>query len=298
VRVVSFLPAGTEIVHALGAGDLLVGRSHECDYPAGVASLPIVSRPALELEGLSSGETDRAVADKLASGDSLYLIDEKLLRELEPDVILTQDLCKVCAPSGNELSRAVRDFSPRPEILFLTPRSIQEIRQNVLDTGTAVGRVPEARALVTDIDQRLLAVRNALTGVEPRRMVFLEWTDPPFCAGHWVPEMIEIAGGMDSLGMPNGDSRRVSWDDVVSSRPEVIVVSPCGYRLEQSAALAGALPDTGDATVFAVDANAYYARPGPRVAEAVELLAHLLHPSIMAWNGPDTPFRLIKAGRG
>lgn len=293
-RIVSFLPAGTEIAHALGAGADLVGRSHECDFPPGVEKLPIVSRPSLALEGLSSEDTDRAVAEHMASGASMYLIDEVLLRELAPDVILTQNLCKVCAPSGNELSRAVRDFPSNPEILFLTPRTVAEIEQNILDVGNALGRADAAQALVASNRERIANVAASVSGAPHRRVVFLEWTEPLFCGGHWVPEMVQMAGGHDPLGRPGADSQRMSWDDVRAAVPEMLIVSPCGYRLEQSIELARALPDVGGAEVYAVDANAYYARPGPRVAEAVELLAHLFHPTRFLWKHAHKPWALIR----
>lgn len=296
-RIVSFLPAGTEIVSALGAGAELVGRSHECDFPPGVETLPVVSRPSLALEGLTAEETDRAVAEQVASGASMYLIDEALLRRLEPDVILTQDLCKVCAPSGNELSRAVRNFERVPEILFLTPHTIAEIEQNVLDVGRALGRGDAANTVVRANRDKLARIRDAVSGAPPRRVVFLEWTDPLFCAGHWVPEMLAIAGGEDPLGRPGADSVRITLDEVRAARPEVVIVSPCGYRLEQAEELARALPDLGAAEVYAVDANAYFARPGPRIAEAVALLAHLLHPDRVGPPAP-APWLVPDDGRG
>jgi iron complex transport system substrate-binding protein len=292
-RIVSFLPAGTEMVHALGAGSELVGRSHECDYPTSVTSLPIVSRPALDLDGASPEEIDLAVAQQMDSGETLYTIDEVLLRDLRPDVILTQNLCRVCAPSGDELIRAVRKFSLQPEVLFLTPRSIGEIEDNVLEVGRAIGRIQEAKALVRSNHARLAGVRTAIKNVPRRRVVFLEWTDPLFCGGHWVPEMISLAGGEDPLGRPGEDSVRMDWDDVANARPEVIIVSPCGYRLERSVELARQMRQVSDAEVYAVDANAYFARPGPRVVEGVELLAHLFHPDLVLWSHVDQPWERI-----
>jgi iron complex transport system substrate-binding protein len=292
-RIVSFLPAGTEMVHSLGAGSELVGRSHECDYPSSVTSLPIVSRPALDLDGASPEAIDAAVAERMGSGDTLYSIDEVLLRDLRPDVILTQNLCRVCAPSGDELTRAVRKFTLRPEVLFLTPRSIREIENNILDVGRAIGRLNEAESLVGTNRNRLAVVRSAVKDAPRRRAVFLEWTEPLFCGGHWVPEMISLAGGEDPLGRAGEDSVRMDWDDVVNARPEVIIVSPCGYRLERSTELARQMPRVRGAEVYAVDANAYFARPGPRVVEGVELLAHLFHPDLVPWSHRDQPWARI-----
>ena len=292
-RIVSFLPAGTEMVHALGAGSELVGRSHECDYPTSVTSLPIVSRPALDLDGASPEEIDLAVAQRMESGDTLYAIDEVLLRDLRPDVILTQNLCRVCAPSGDELTRAVREFSPQPEVLFLTPRTIGEIENNIVDVGRAIGRQEEALALVRSNQERLARVSAAVQNAPRRRAVFLEWTDPLFCGGHWVPEMISLAGGEDPLGRPGEDSVRMDWDDVAGAGPEIIIVSPCGYRLSRSVELAREMRRVPGAEVYAVDANAYFARPGPRAVEGVELLAHLLHPDIVSWPHIDRPWEKI-----
>jgi iron complex transport system substrate-binding protein len=293
-RIVSFLPAGTEMVHALGAGAELVGRSHECDYPASVTRLPVVSRPSLNLDGASPGEIDRAVADSIGIGDTLYTIDEVLLRDLKPDVILTQNLCRVCAPSGDELTRAVRKFDLRPEVLFLTPRNISEIVENILAVGSAIGRTVEAESLVRDHEERLAVVRAAVASAPARRVVFLEWTEPLFCGGHWVPEMISLAGGADPLGRPGEDSVRMEWDDVAKAAPEMIIVSPCGYRLGRAAELARKMPRVSDAAVYAVDANAYFARPGPRVVEGVELLAHLFHPELFPWPHAVQPWEKIR----
>ena len=282
------------MVHALGAGSELVGRSHECDYPTSVTSLPVVSRPALDLDNASPAAIDLAVAERMENGDTLYTIDEVLLRNLRPDVILTQNLCRVCAPSGDELTRAVRKFSLQPEVLFLTPRNIGEIEDNIVDVGRAIGRLEEAEALVRSNKERLARVRAAVASAPRRRVVFLEWTDPLFCGGHWVPEMISIAGGEDPLGRPGEDSVRMDWDDVVNARPEIIIVSPCGYRLERSVELARQLRRAPGAALYAVDANAYFARPGPRVVEGVELLAHLFHPDLAPWRHVDQPWERIR----
>ena len=293
-RIVSFLPAGTEMVHALGAGRDLVGRSHECDSPSSVETLPVVSRPSLILDDASPEAIDRAVADQMKSGDTLYRIDEVLLRDLRPDVILTQNLCRVCAPSGDELTRAVRKFELQPEVLFLTPRNIAEIIENIVAVGRAIGRPDEAASLVRDHEERLATVRAAVANAPARRVVFLEWTEPLFSGGHWVPEMISLAGGNDPLGRPGEDSVRMDWDDVAKVQPEMIIVSPCGYRLERAAGLARKMPQISDATVYAVDANAYFARPGPRVVEGVELLAHLFHPDLVRWSHAGQPWERIR----
>lgn len=289
-RIVSFLPAATEITFALGAGADLVGRSHECDYPPEVRALPVVSKPALSLDGLSQHDIDRAVASHLATGESLYQVDEALLDQLSPDLVFTQDLCQVCAPSGNELSRALQDLNKPPQVLSLTPRNFAEIEQNILSIGDATGRTDAAHRLVEDGRARIARVKEAVGRASPRRITFLEWTEPLFCAGHWVPEMIAAAGGDDPLGEAGADSRRMTWDDVCASSPEMIIVAPCGYGLDQAMAVASRLPRVTDAEIYAVDANAYFARPGPRVAEGVELLGHLFHPELFAWAHEHRPW--------
>jgi iron complex transport system substrate-binding protein len=293
VRVVSFLPAATEIAYALGAGDCLVGRSHECDYPPQVKELPVVSRPSLPIDQLAQSEIDAAVSEKLASGQSLYLVDERLLKQLRPDFVFTQDLCQVCAPSGNELTRALAEMSPRPTMIWLTPRNLSEIEENILSIGDATGTAEAATKLVERNRRRIERVQQAVRGARPRRVVFLEWIDPFFCAGHWVPEMIAAAGGIDPIGQAGADSHRMTWDDVITAEPEVIFVAPCGYGLADSMKLANDLRNRTSATVYAVDANAYFARPGPRVAEGIELLAHILHPELFVWPHAHTPWSRV-----
>ena len=289
-RIVSFLPAATEIACALGARDELVGRSHECDYPAGVETLPVVSRPALAIDTMSQNEIDSAVSSQLAEGASLYRVDEILLRDLAPDIVFTQDLCQVCAPSGTELTRALRELPSRPEVLWLTPRTIEEIEQNILDIGKVTGRLLEAESLIADNRERIGRVSSAVSEAKRRRVAFLEWTDPLFCPGHWVPEMIALAGGDDPLGRRGGDSQRITWDSVAAGTPEIVVVAPCGYNLDRAREAAESIPALPGARVIAVDANAYFARPGPRVAEGIELLAHLFHPDLFHWPHDTRPW--------
>jgi iron complex transport system substrate-binding protein len=275
-RIVSFLPAATEIAHALGAGGDLVGRSHECDYPADVCGLPIVSRPALSRDGLTQSEIDAVVTAQMRSGESLYVVDERLLNDLAPDVILTQDLCQVCAPSGNELTRALASMPSRPEVVYLTPRTLAEIDDNIIAVGGAIGRAGEARALVERNQARVARLRDASRNAVRRpRVSFLEWTDPLFCAGHWVPEMIDIAGGVDRLARAGEDSVRISWADVHAWSPEIVIVAPCGFGLSEARQLAHELPPIPGARIVPVDANAYFARPGPRYVDGIELLTRI-----------------------
>ena len=295
-RIVSFLPSATEMIYALGLGDRLMGVTHECDYPPEVAGKPIVVRNALPLESMSLSEIDSAVTERLRNGLSLYRVDEVLMREISPDLILTQDLCQVCAPSGNEVSQLLKVLSPKPEILWLTPKSLEQIFANLLDLGKATGRLQRAEELIVAGRTRLekVAARTRLASSRPR-VFCMEWVDPVYCCGHWVPEMVGIAGGNDELGRKGGDSVRIRWKDVLQWRPEVVIVMPCGCDLAKAADQARQLsaypgwvdlPAVRENRVHAVDANSYFARPGPRVVEGTELLAHLLHPNLFEWKGP------------
>jgi iron complex transport system substrate-binding protein len=306
-RIVSFLPSATEIAFTLGLGDQLLGVTHECDYPPEARNKTIVVRNVLPIETMTQGEIDRAVAERIHSGQSLYQIDENLLRELDPDLILTQNLCQVCAPSGNEVSQVLNALTRKPEILWMTPRSLAEIEQNIRDLGTATGRSTEAEELIGNGRARLdqIAARVADVSVRPR-VFCMEWLDPVYCSGHWVPEMVTIAGGVDHPGKAGAESVRITWDEVIEWAPEVMVIAPCGFNLEQVLAQAANLhsykgwsdlPAVKNGRVFAVDANSYFARPGPRVVEGTELLAHLIHPDLFTWNGPANAFaRLHKTG--
>ena len=297
LRIVSFLPSATEIACALGLSESLLGITHECDYPPEVRTKPVVVRNVLPIEQMSQGEIDRAVAERMRAGLSLYQIDEPLLRELAPDLILTQDLCQVCAPSGNEVSQVLKSLPKTPQILWMTPRSLNEIFDTVRDLGAATGRTSEAEALVNECTSRLEALSDRMSQATTRPRVFcMEWLDPVFASGHWVPELVKIADGVDELGSERGESVRVSWDDVAAYVPEIVAIMPCGFNLQQTMKQIWSvfgrygsgsgrshfldLPAIKNNRVYAVDANSYFARPGPRVVEGAELLARLIHPEL------------------
>ena len=305
LRIVSFLPAATEMICSLGLDEQLVGISHECDYPPEVRNKPVVVRPALPLEGMSQREIDEAVTRLLREGRSLYVVDEELLRELSPDLIVTQDLCQVCAPSGNELVQAVKSLAKTPHVLSLTPKSLDGIFQNIREIGVATDRVRDAETLIEASRARLeqITVIAETSGGRPR-VFCIEWLDPVYCSGHWVPEMVEIAGGLDSLSRRRADSVRIPWEEVQRWQPEVLILMPCGYRLNKILELVpqvfaypgwSDLPAVRNGRVFAVDANAFFARPGPRVVEGTALLAHLIHPELFVWNGAGDAFASISA---
>jgi iron complex transport system substrate-binding protein len=303
-RIVSFLPSATEMVYALGLGNQLMGITHECDYPSEAQTKPIVVRSILPVETMTQREIDTAVTARLHDGLSLYQVDEALMRGIAPDLILTQDLCQVCAPSGNEVTQLLQSLTSKPQILWLTPKSLDQVFENVRDLGVATDRSSQAEALIAAGRVRLEKIAAATRHLSDRPRVFcMEWMDPVYCCGHWVPEMVRIAGGKDELGREGTDSVRIPWDDVLRWAPEVLIVMPCGFHMEKAAEQAEKLfaysgwfdiPAVQKDRVYAVDANSYFARPGPRVVEGTELLAHLLHPGLFEWQGPPGAFRKLE----
>jgi iron complex transport system substrate-binding protein len=302
-RIVSFLPSATEMACALGLADQLVGITHECDYPPEVLGKSVVVSSALPIERMSQPEIDAAVAQRMRDGLSLYQVDEKLLRELAPDMILTQNLCQVCAPSGNEVAQVLKVLPSRPEILWLTPNTLEEIFDNLRELGEATGRSKMAEQLIASGRERLDKLALVTRNLTWRPRVFcMEWLDPVYCSGHWVPEMVELAGGVDRLARAGADSVRIPWNDVLEWAPEVLIITPCGLNLdqviEQTPSLLeypgwSGLPAVRNGRVYAVDANSYFARPSLRVVEGTELLAHLIHPDLFTWQGPASAFARI-----
>jgi iron complex transport system substrate-binding protein len=290
-RIVSLVPNGTEILFALGAGDRVVGVSHECDHPPEARALPQLTGSALTAD-LTASEIDRAVSEQLASGESLYTLDDRRIEELAPDLLVTQELCPVCAVSTGQVSEAVAPLVECPEILTLDPKTLGGVLEDIRTVGRAVGLEERAEELVAELESRLEAVRERRAGRPRPRVLALEWLDPPFLGGHWVPEMIEIAGGVDAAGVAPGEvSRPVTWDELVETGgfgADVIVAMPCGFdeagaRRQVEILEAGARGDdwrglpavlSGRAgSVVAVDANGCFSRPGPRLVEGVERLA-------------------------
>jgi iron complex transport system substrate-binding protein len=287
VRIVSFLPSATEIAFSLGLGEEIVGVSHECDYPPEARTRPAVVHCAISLDDMTPAEIDSAVSTQLRVGESIYAVDTELLKTLQPDLLLAQDLCEVCAPSGNETERALHALGGKARVLTLAPRSLREIHENLRQLAAVTDRESNAEELIASHNERLSRLARELRGAPRRRVFFLEWIDPIFCGGHWVAEMIELAGGIDGLARKGGDSVRVAFEDVVAWAPEVLIVSPCGAHLEsateQARCLLGdtrwsMLPAVQEGEVYAVDATSYFARPGPRIFDGIELLANILHP--------------------
>ncbi len=281
MRIVSLLPSTTEILFAIGAGEDVVGVTFECDHPVEARSRRIVSSTALP-EGLSPSEIDASVAAALARGENLYRLDAGALSGLDADLVVTQDLCAVCAVDVSVVSDALAHLGCTADVLTIDPHTLDEVLESVLTLGAATGHEGEASALVASLHDRLDAVRARVAGRDRPRVVVLEWTDPPFAPGHWLPEMVVAAGGEPVLGAAGQKSVRTTWDAVHAARPDVIVCAPCGYDRAGAQAQADSLVSAGvlpaGTPVHAVDANGSWARPGPRLVDGVEELAAILHP--------------------
>jgi iron complex transport system substrate-binding protein len=280
MRIVSLLPSATEILFALGLGDEVVGVTFECDFPSEARTKRIVSTSALPA-GLSPAEIDVAVKERIAAGEDLYRLDRDAFADLDPTLVVTQDLCAVCAVDVTEVDDALAFLGCRAEVLTLDPMTLEEVLESVRTVGSATGTADRAEDIVAACRARLAAVASAVHGVPRRRALVLEWTDPAFTAGHWVPDLVTAAGGEALLGRPGGRSVGVDWGTVATCSADVVIVAPCGFRLNGSVALAeqtvaaGVLPS--DAEVWAVDADAFVVRPGPRVIDGVETFASILH---------------------
>jgi iron complex transport system substrate-binding protein len=285
VRICSFLPSATEIVAELGFADSLVGVSEECRWPPEVVGKPVVTAARIDPARMSSREIDEAVRASVRDGRSLYAVDAELIEALAPDLVVTQDLCAVCAVSSGELETAC---PVGVEVLALDPRTLSEVAESVRVLARRLGAPERGREVAARMENEIEQAAASVRGLERRRVFFAEWIDPPFCAGHWLPEMIELAGGEDVLGRAGEPSRTTSWDEVLALEPELVIVGPCGFGVEEAAARAADLELPCPAV--AVDGDAYYSRPAPRLAAGVRQLAHLLHPDAAPDPGlPATP---------
>jgi iron complex transport system substrate-binding protein len=285
MRIASLVPSATEMLFALGLGESVVGVTHECDFPPAAAALPHLTATVLPA-GLSAGEIDTAVKEIVGEGRALYSLDEERLAELEPDLIVTQAVCDVCAVSYEDVVAVASRLPGAPRVLQQDPSGLAEVLDDVTALGSAADAPQLAADLRADLEARLALVGTAVAGAPRPRIVALEWLDPPFLGGHWIPEMIEIAGGEDVAGRRGEKSPEVAWESLPELTPEAVVVMPCGWYLEDSRAQAldhaERIAGLGAERVFAVDAASTYSRPGPRLVDGVELLAHLFHPDRVA----------------
>jgi len=283
MRIASLVPSSTEMLFALGVGDSVVAVTHECDYPLGVEQLPHLTRSVIP-EGLDPGEIDRAVRERTGEGEALYTLDEETLDELDVDLIVTQAVCEVCAVSYEDVAEVAARLPGSPPVLRQDPSTLEETLDDVTRLGGAAGVPEEASRLRSELEGRLAGVRAAVAGAERPRVLALEWLDPPFTAGHWVPEMIAAAGGESVAGRAGEKSAETRWEELGGLNPDVVVVMPCGWYAEDSLAQAtahrGEIEALGAARVYAVDAASSFSRPGPRLIDGTELLAHLIHPGL------------------
>jgi iron complex transport system substrate-binding protein len=302
VRICSLVPAATEALFAIGLGDRVVGVTHECDFPPEAAMRLSVTASALDLSDLTSAEIDRAVSESVLDGRPLYAIDEAVWGEIEPDIVVTQELCAVCAVSRDEVAGVVTARGVDAELLDFSPATLNEVLTSIVGLGTRLGADGAADELTAGMRSRLERVRAALAEVETSpRVFFCEWLEPPYVGGHWVPDMISLAGGTDVAGMVGEPSFKIRWEDVAAREPDVVVIAPCGFDLDRtleeviplelSAHLLGT-PARQESRVFAVDGNAYFSRAGPRLVDGVELLAFLLHPE--AYSDQGLPWSRIR----
>jgi iron complex transport system substrate-binding protein len=287
MRIVSLLPSTTEILFAVGAGDDVVGVTFECDFPEEARSRHIVSLSTLP-ENLSAAEIDAAVKSRMSAGEDLYRLDERALDGLDPDLVVTQDLCAVCAVAVDSVDAALDHLGCRAEVLTIDPMTLEAVLDSITALGAATGNDARAGELVDSLRSRLDAVRVAVGGRPRPRVAVIEWTDPLFCAGHWVPDMIEAAGALSVLGEGGANSYQVDAQALRDAAPDVVVVAPCGYRLGGATDLARELHASGvvplAAQLWAVDADAMFVRPGPRLVDGVEVLAGIVHPEAIEPN--------------
>ncbi|MFA5896705.1 MAG: cobalamin-binding protein [Thermoplasmata archaeon] len=299
MRIVSLLPAATEICFALGLGPDVVGVSPECDYPPAALDKRVVSRVLMDYEGKTSAETSRMVGERLETGGALYEVDEAALRELEPDLILTQGLCEVCAPSIGDVKDVASRLPKKPEVLSLDPHGLRDLLEDIRRVGKACGAEEAAEASIAGLRERMAAIALRTTKIQRRpKVLCLEWLDPLFLAGHWVPEMVELAGGTNVIAVPGEKSRRVEPKGVVMASPDVAILMPCGFHMDrtikEAPTVAGRpwwsdLPAARREQVWLVDGSSYFNRPGPRVVDGLEILAHILHPQEFpkTWSSKD-----------
>lgn len=296
MRIASLVPSATETLFALGLGDDVVAVTHECDHPPGVADLPHLTKSVVP-EGLSAHEIDAAVRERTERGEAIYELDEDLLADLEPDLVVTQALCAVCAVSYDDVVAVAQRLDPAPKVIALDPKTLGEVLGDVRTLAQATDQKDAGVDLVARAAGRIDRVKLAVRDAPRPRVAAVEWFDPLFSAGHWTPQLVDYAGGVDVLGLPGEHSEERGWDELAAAEPEVVVAMPCGYDAERAREEAlGAREKLAEAApgarVVAVDAMAYFSRPGPRLIDGLELLAHILHPDLVP--APEPPARALE----
>jgi iron complex transport system substrate-binding protein len=289
MKICSLLPSATEVIALLGLHDELVGISHECDYPPSIRNVPIMVEPMIPPHGLASADIDKQVRQLVASGQRLYRLNDHLLRQAQPDLILSQDLCHVCAVTPDQLHDALCSMPRQPTVLTLNPSTVLDVIHDVVRIGDAAGRSAEGHRLAAHLRDRLETVHTRIQTISNRpRVVCIEWLSPLYIAGHWVPEMVQRAGGQDVLAQPGSPSRIVTWEEILAAAPDILIVMPCGFSVERTHTELFQLMQHTDQWrpspalaehTYLVDASSYFSRPGPRLIDGIELLAAILHPS-------------------
>ena len=304
MRICSLLPSATEIVCALGAGDRLVGVTHECDYPPEVLGLPAVTRSVTDLSDSSSRDIHNHVSNSIHEGSSIYQLDQGLLESLAPDMVLTQELCEVCAVSYTEMQRSTRLLQSNCQVVSLEPRGIDGVLESILQVGRLLDVAEAAGDVTSGLRHRIDLVGAATRSVQARpRVLALEWLEPPFVGGHWVPEMVGLAGGQDPFGQEGFPSYESTWKQIAEGDPEVVVVMVCGFDLPHTVEELGrmqmpkewaSLSAVRSGQVYAVDGSAYFSRPGPRVVDGLEILAEILHPELFPRRKPAEAWQRVE----
>jgi iron complex transport system substrate-binding protein len=296
------LPSATEIVCALGLADEIVAITHECDYPPEIRERPVVVHPLVDASFQTSREIDARVEAAVGRGESLYRIDLDALRAARPDVLITQDLCDVCALPSMDVDLVLGALPGSPTVLRLHPHTLADILNNIRTVGAATGREREAQRLVAHLEERIARVEEAVRGRERHRVFCMEWLDPPFCGGHWMPELVERAGGREVLGRPGRPSVRVDWSDIARAAPQVVVLTVCGFDVPRTQKEAHAivsrpewlgLPAVQAGRVYATDASSFFSRSGPRIVGGLEILGAILHPDAVTWRTPSGSWAVL-----
>lgn len=286
MRIVSFLPSATETLYELGAARELVGVTHECKYPQAARKKPRVIRPAFDPSAMTGVEIDRKIVELVRSGGDIYIVDDDALRKANPDLIVAQGLCEVCSPFTKEIGKAVRILGGSPDVLVLDPHDLDDILVSIMDVAEKVGRVKEGRKLVASLQRRIDAVREMEIKHRPK-VACIEWVDPLFTAGHWVPQMVEYAGGINGMSVAGEQSRRMDIDELARFDPDIIIIMPCGYGIRRTENEIKALKNNTKwnslravkgRKVYAVEAGSYFSKPGPRAVTGLEILAKIIHP--------------------
>lgn len=286
MHIVSFLPSATEMLYELGAGDQVLAVTHECNYPVEAKTKPKVIHSSFDPQKMSSQEIDNKVSELVSSGKDIYILDEQVLKKADPDLIVAQGICEVCSPYTREIDRAVTILGNKPEVLILDPKNLDEILQNVIQVGNKVSKQEQAKDFVAKLQKRIDNIKNTLKISRPKVMC-IEWLDPLFTAGHWVPQMVEIAGGINGISSTGEKSRRMQIDEIITFDPDIIILMPCGFDIDRTILEYEKLYEdrkwkkikaVRNGEVYAVNANEYFSKPGPRTVAGLEILAKIIHP--------------------